>query len=157
LLNYLFLLIQKSISRYTFQNSSELTKRYKPWRKQPVQETTHLHLESEISRLTCALATRNADIGKSIIVGLRCQLTLRDVAGIVIVSLERLLWVDPLAFCWAVEQIIPGYVMREIRRITTITLYKQLIHQGLQPGEDFSMDAKGSVLLSDRAKADLYT
>ncbi|MBW4418384.1 MAG: hypothetical protein KME13_04055 [Myxacorys californica WJT36-NPBG1] len=122
-----------------------------------MQETTHLHLDSEISRLTCALATRNADIGKSIIVGLRCQLTLRDVAGIVIVSLERLLWVDPLAFCWAVEQIIPGYVMREIRRITTITLYKQLIHQGLEPGEDFSMDAKGSVLLSDRAKADLYT
>lgn len=120
-----------------------------------MQETSHLHLESEISRLTCALATRNADIGKAIIVGLRCQLTLRDVAGIVIVSLERLVWADPLAFCWAVEQIIPGYVMREIRRITTLTLYKQLIDQGLEPGEDFSMDAKGSVLLGNSCKAQL--
>jgi hypothetical protein len=121
-----------------------------------VQETSHLQLEDEISRLTCALATRNAEIGKSVIASLRCQLTLRDVAGIVIISLERLVRVDPLAFCWAVEQIIPGYVMREIRRITTITLYKHLIQQGLEPGEDFSVDAKGSVLLNDRAKTNLF-
>nr|WP_238393099.1 hypothetical protein [Myxacorys almedinensis] len=106
--------------------------------------------------MTCALATRNADIGKSIIVGLRCRLTLRDVAGIVVISLERLVWSDPVAFCWAVEQVIPGYVMREIRRITTMTLYQQLIHQGLTPGEDFSMDAKGLVLLGNQdAKPDL--
>jgi hypothetical protein len=61
--------------------------------------------------------------------------------------------IDPLAFCWAVEQTIPGYVMCEIHRMTTMCVYKRLIEQGLYPGEDFSMDEKGAVLLGDRATA----
>jgi hypothetical protein len=121
-----------------------------------VQETSYLQLEDEISRLTCAFATRNIEIGKAIIANLRSQLTLRDVAGIVIVSLERLITTDPLAFCWAVEQTIPGYVMREIRRITSITVYRRLVAQGLEPGEDFSMDGKGLLLLNEQAKSSLF-
>lgn len=121
-----------------------------------MQETSYLQLEDEISRLTCAFATRNIEIGKAIIANLRSQLTLRDVAGIVIISLERLVWKDPLAFCWAVEQTIPGYVMREIRRITSMAIYKRLIAQGLEPGEDFSMDGKGLLLLNDQAKSSLF-
>jgi hypothetical protein len=121
-----------------------------------VQETSYLQLEDEISRLTCAFATRNIEIGKAIIANLRSQLTLRDVAGIVIVSLEGLITTDPLAFCWAVEQTIPGYVMREIRRITSITAYTRLIAQGLEPGEDFSMDGKGLLLLNEHAKSSLF-
>lgn len=121
-----------------------------------MQETSYLQLEDEISRLTCAFATRNIEIGKAIIANLRSQLTLRDVAGIVIVSLEGLITTDPLAFCWAVEQTIPGYVMREIRRITSITAYTRLIAQGLEPGEDFSMDGKGLLLLNEHAKSSLF-
>lgn len=124
--------------------------------KQPVQETSYLQLESEVSRLTSAFATRNSEIGRAVIASLRSQLTLRDVAGIVIVSLEQVVRVDPLAFCWAVEQTIPGYVMREIRRMTSMCVYKRLIAEGLYPGEDFSMDSKGAVMLSDRAKDTLF-
>lgn len=121
-----------------------------------MQQISYLELEDEISRLTCAFATRNIEIGKSVIANLRSQLTLRDVAGIVIVSLERIVRTDPLAFCWAIEQTIPGYVMREIRRITSMTVYKRLITQGLEPGEDFSMDGKGFLLLTEQAKSSLF-
>lgn len=121
-----------------------------------MQETSYLQLEQEINRLTCAFATRNAEIGKAVIASLRSRLTLRDVAGIVIVSLEQLVRTDPLAFCWSIEQTIPGYVMREIRRITSITVYKRLIQEGFEPGHDFSIDAKGSILLNQDAKASLF-
>lgn len=120
------------------------------------QEISCLELEQDISKLTSAFATRNTCIGKEIIANLRSHFTLRDVAGIVVVSLERLIHTDPLAFCWAVENTVPGYVMREIRRITSIALYKRLIDKGLTPGKDFSMDVKGSVLLNDRAKITLF-
>ncbi len=121
-----------------------------------MQETSYLQLEQEISRLTCAFATRNAEIGKAVIASLRSRLTLRDVAGIVIVSLEQLVRTDPLAFCWTIEQTIPGYVMREIRRVTSMSVYKRLIQEGFEPGYDFSMDAKGSILLNQDAKASLF-
>ncbi|KAM3106290.1 hypothetical protein [Phormidesmis sp. 146-33] len=120
------------------------------------QKISYLELEQDISRLTSAFATRNTCIGKEIIANLRSHLTLRDVAGIVLVSLERLIHTDPLAFCWAVENTVPGYVMREIRRITSMTLYKRLIDKGLTPGNDFSMNEKGGVLLNDRAKLTLF-
>ncbi|KAM3089914.1 hypothetical protein ACKFKG_31650 [Phormidesmis sp. 146-35] len=120
------------------------------------QKISYLKLEQDISRLTSAFATRNTCIGKEIIANLRSHLTLRDVAGIVLVSLERLIHTDPLAFCWAVENTVPGYVMREIRRITSMTLYKRLIDKGLTPGNDFSMNEKGGVLLNDRAKLTLF-
>ncbi|NJR50519.1 MAG: hypothetical protein HC780_14075 [Leptolyngbyaceae cyanobacterium CSU_1_3] len=115
------------------------------------QETSYLQLEQDIHKLTRALATRNTRIGKEIITSLKAQHTLHDTASIVLISLDRLRQTDSLAFCWAVETTIPGYLMREIRRITSISLYKRLITKGFTPGHDFSMDAKGSVLLNDRA------
>ena len=121
-----------------------------------MQDTSALELEQELNRLTCAFATRNTEIGKAIIANLRSRLTLREVAGMVIVSLERLVWTDQLGFCWAIEQVIPGYVMREIRRITSITLYRRLITQGYEPGQDFSMDSKGQVLLNEQARTAIF-
>lgn len=121
------------------------------------QQSNYLELETDLSRLTSAFATRNTTIGKEVIASLRSRLTLRDVAGMVIVSLERLVWQDPLSFCWAVENTVPGYVMREIRRITSITVYKSLIDRGLDPGQDFSMDAKGNILFTDRAKVTVFS
>lgn len=119
-------------------------------------DTSSLDLEQELSRLTCAFATRNTEIGKAVIANLRSRLTLREVAGMVIVSLERLVWTDQLAFCWAVETVIPGYVMREIRRITSVTIYRRLITQGYEPGQDFSVDGKGQVLLNQDAKTAIF-
>ena len=120
------------------------------------QKTNYLELENDLSRLTSAFATRSSTIGKEVIASLRGRMTLRDVAGMVIVSLERLVWQDQLAFCWAVENTVPNYVMREIRRITSITVYKRLIDRGLNPGQDFSMDAKGNILFTDRAKTTAF-
>ncbi|MBE9009570.1 hypothetical protein IQ250_05055 [Pseudanabaenaceae cyanobacterium LEGE 13415] len=121
-----------------------------------MQDSIKLDLEQELNRLACALATRNAEIGKAVIANLRSRLTLREVAGMVIISLERLVWTDQLAFCWAIEQVIPGYVMREIRRITSVTIYRRLITQGYEPGQDFSMDGKGQVLLNEQAKTSIF-
>lgn len=121
-----------------------------------MQDTSNLDLEQELNRLACAFATRNTEIGKAVIANLRSRLTLREVAGMVIVSLERLVWTDQLAFCWAIEQVIPGYVMREIRRITSVTIYRRLITQGYEPGHDFSMDGKGQVLLNEQAKTSIF-
>ncbi len=121
------------------------------------QQSNCLELETDLSRLTSAFATRNTTIGKEVIASLRNPLTLQDVAGMVIVSLERLVWQDPLSFCWAVENTVPGYVMREIRRITSITVYKSLIDRGLDPRQDFSMDAKGNILFTDRAKVTVFS
>ncbi|HTL89230.1 MAG TPA: hypothetical protein VL134_07505 [Leptolyngbya sp.] len=121
-----------------------------------MQDTSLLELESELNRLACAFATRNTDIGKAVIANLRSRLTLREVAGMVIVSLEQLVSTDQLAFCWAIEHVIPGYVMREIRRITSITLYRRLIAQGYEPGQDFSIDGKGQVLLNEQAKTSIF-
>lgn len=118
--------------------------------------TSYLQLEPEVRRLTCAFATRNTEIGKAVIANLRSRLTLRDVAGMVIISLEQLVWTDQLAFCWAIEQVIPGYVMREIRRIMSIALYRRLIVQGYEPGQHFSMDGKGLVLLNEQAKTTMF-
>ncbi len=121
------------------------------------QQNNYPDIESDLSRLTSAFATRNITIGKEVIASLRSRLTLRDVAGMVIVSLERLVWQDPLAFCWAVENTVPGYVMREIRRITSITVFRSLIDRGLDPGQDFSMDAKGNILFTDRAQTAVFS
>ncbi|MBC7825244.1 MAG: hypothetical protein H7126_15520 [Candidatus Parcubacteria bacterium] len=122
-----------------------------------MQQSNSLELETDLSRLTSAFATRSTTIGKEVIASLRSRLTLRDVAGMVIVSLERLVWQDPLSFCWAIENTVPGYVMREIRKITSITVYKRLIDRGLEPGQDFSMDAEGNILFSDRVKVTVFS
>lgn len=113
-----------------------------------VQNLSELELEREISRVVRAMSSRDRRIGKDIITDLRLRFPLKDVAGLLIVSLERLLWLDSQAFVWAVENMIPRVVMREIRSLMMNTICKNLIDQGLTPGEQFSMDAQGQLLLA---------
>ncbi|MFB2876105.1 hypothetical protein [Floridanema aerugineum] len=106
----------------------------------------YLQLEEEISKLTTALMTRHREIISDLIVSLKAQLSLEEVAGIVLVSLERLLWFDIDLFFWCLENLIPKEIKNEIKRIIAVTNYKQLIAKGLIPGQDFSMDGDGKLL-----------
>ena len=111
-----------------------------------------LQLETEIAKLTRAMMTRNSEIGKDLINHLRTQLAVEAIAGLLLISIERLIWFDTDSVVWTIEHLIPADVMLEIRRTTTIALYQQLIGQGFVPGKEFSMDANGKLLLNDRAK-----
>ncbi len=95
---------------------------------------------------------RNPQIGQSLIAHLRHQLTLDEVAGLLLVSLERLLWFDAEAVIWAVENIIPADVMRQIHNITSVKIYKQLIRKGYVPGKDMSVNANGKLLLKEKLR-----
>ncbi|MGA9380101.1 MAG: hypothetical protein WBV73_15160 [Phormidium sp.] len=106
----------------------------------------YFQLEGEISKLTTAMMTRHRDIVSDLIVSLKAQLTLEEVAGLVLVSLERLLWFDVDLFFWCAENLIPLEIKSEIKRIIAVTNYKHLIAKGLIPGEDFSMDGEGKLL-----------
>ena len=115
-----------------------------------------LQLEIEIEKMARAMMTRNSEIGKDLIVHLRTQFTLEAVAGLMLVSIERLLWFDTDSIFWTVEHLIPADMMQEIRRITTVTFYKQLSSKGFIPGYDFSVDANGNLLVSDEAKTAIF-
>lgn len=117
-----------------------------------MQHTNYLELEQEASRLVYALAAYNTGICEAIITSLRDRFLLEEVAGVMLVCLERLIWLDAKAFVWAVEHLLPADVAQEIRRITSVTLGKRLIHKGLQPGQDFSVDSIGRLLLNETAK-----
>jgi N-acetylglutamate synthase-like GNAT family acetyltransferase len=117
-----------------------------------VQNLNYLELEQEIDRLTTAITARNLSIGKDLIENLKSRFELREIAGMFLVSLSRLVWLDSLSFCWAVENLIPGEVMREIRNITTVSVCKRLIDEGLLPGQDFSVDSVGCLLLNEPAR-----
>lgn len=117
-----------------------------------MQPTNYLELEQEASRLVYALAAYNTGICEAIINSLRDRFLLEEVAGVMLVCLERLIWLDANAFVWAVEHLLPADVAQEIRRITSVTLGKRLIHRGLKPGQDFSVDSIGRLLLNDTAK-----
>lgn len=106
--------------------------------------------------MACAIATRNALIGHDLLTDLRDRFSLEHVAGILLVSLEQVVWLDAAAFVWAVENLIPVDVLHEIRRITSLTIGKQLISQGLQPGQDFSVDSTGRLLLNDEAQMAVF-
>lgn len=121
-----------------------------------MQEINYLELEQEISRLTTAIMTRNSLITKSLILDLRDQFSLRDIAGIVLVSLERLVWFDAVAFCWAVDNMVPSDIVEEIRTIISMTVCRRLIDRGFLPGQDFSVDSQGGLLLNDRARAVMF-
>lgn len=118
-----------------------------------MQPTPYQELEQEVSRMTCAIRTRSPEIGKALLDSLRERFSVEDVAGIMLVSLEQLVWVDATAFVWSVENLIPFDILREIRRITSVAVGRQLIRKGLQPGEDFSVDSAGKLLLNPKAKA----
>jgi hypothetical protein len=103
-------------------------------------------LEGEISKLTTAMMTRHREIVSDLMVSLKAQLTLEEVAGLVLVSMERLLWFDVDLFFWCAENLIPLDIKSEIKKIITLTNYRQLIAKGLIPGQDFSMNGEGMLL-----------
>ena len=111
-----------------------------------------LDLEQEIGKMARAMMTRNSQFGDALIAHLRTQFTNEEVAGLVLVSLERLLWFDSELFLWTIQNFIPADVVQEIRRITSVAIYKQLIGKKFMPGKDFSVDADGKLLLNDKAK-----
>lgn len=106
----------------------------------------YFQLEEEISKLTTAMMTRHREIVSDLILSLKAQLTPEELAGVVLLSLERLLWFDVNLFFWCLENLIPREIKSEIKRIIAITNYKQLIAKGLIPGQDFSIDRDGKLL-----------
>lgn len=113
---------------------------------------TESELEQEVSKLARAIASRSCQIGQDVLNGLRDRFSAEEVAGITLVSLERLIWIDAVAFVWAVETLLPLDLMQEIRRLTSASVGKRLVNLGFQPGEDFSVDSRGQLLLNDRAR-----
>ncbi len=110
-----------------------------------------IELEREISRMALAMRSRNRQLGNDLIEHLRTQLTLEGVAGVIVVSIERLLWFDIDSVFWTIQHLIPADVMQEIHKMTSIAVSKRLIGKGLMPGKDFSVDGAGKLILSERA------
>ena len=115
-----------------------------------------LELEQEIGKMTRAMMTRNTEIGDALISHLKTQLSDEEVAGVVLVSLERLIWFDGELFLWTLKNFIPADVVQEMRSITSVTIYKQLIGKKFIPGKDFSVDAEGTLLLNSQAKKAVF-
>lgn len=115
-----------------------------------------LELEQEISKMARAMMTRNTQIGEDLIANLRTQLTLEGVAGVLLVSIERVIWFDTDSVFWTIHNLVPADVMQEIHKITTVALYKRLISKGFMPGRDFSVDAVGKLLLNDKARTAVF-
>lgn len=109
-------------------------------------------LESEIGKMTRAMMTRSPEIGKDLISYLRTQMTLESVAGVMLVSIERVIWFDTDSVVWSIKHLIPADVMQEIKKIMTVTIYKQLINKGFLPGKDLSVDADGKLLVSHQVR-----
>lgn len=106
-----------------------------------------LELEREISKMARAMMIRNPLIGEALIAHLRSLLTLEELAGVLLISMERVLWFDAEAVLWATEYLIPADVMQQIRQMTSVKVYKQLIRKGYRPGKDMSVDANGKLLV----------
>lgn len=110
-------------------------------------------LERETAKMSRAMMTRNTAIGKDLIAHLKEQLTLEGVAGVMLVSIERVLWFDTESVFWSIEHLIPADVMQEMQKMTQLSVYKRLIRKGLIPGIDFSVDGEGKMLLNEKARA----
>jgi len=117
---------------------------------------TSLQLELEIEKLARAMMTRNREIGNDLINYLRTQFPVEALAGLMIVSIERLIWFDIESVLWTIEHLIPADVMQEIKRITTFSFYQRLISKGFTPGQEFSVDASGKLLLNDKARTAVF-
>ena len=109
-------------------------------------------LEQEVGKMTKAMTIRNSAIGGDLISHLKERLTIEGVAAVMIVSIERLIWFDSESVVWSINHLIPGDVMREIHKITSVVVCKRLIGKGFKPGQDFSIDREGKLLLSNSAK-----
>lgn len=105
-----------------------------------------LELETEITKVAMAMMTRNRQITSDIIADLATKMTLEDLAGVLLISLERIIWFDAQLFSWATENLLPADIRLEIKKIMSLTTYKRLIAKGLIPGKDFSLDADGRLL-----------
>lgn len=114
---------------------------------------TYLELEREIAKITIAMMARNSQIGKDLISYLKTQLTTEAVVAVVIVSIERVIWFEPQAAMWSIENWIPADVRAEIQKVFLVHFYKQLIAKGFIPGKDFSIDADSKLLLNLPAKS----
>ena len=106
---------------------------------------TAMELEQHVTKVAMAMMTRNKFIAGDIIANLKSQMALEEVAGIVLISLERLLWFET-ELVWCIENLIPLDVRQEIKRIISFATYKHCIDKGLIPGKDFSIDASGKLL-----------
>lgn len=102
--------------------------------------------------MTKAMTIRNSSIGGDLISHLKEQLSLEGVAAVMIVSIERLIWFDCDSVVWSINHLIPADVMQEIQKITSVVVCKRLIGKGFKPGQDFSIDREGKLLLSNSAK-----
>ncbi len=112
-----------------------------------------LELEQESRKMALAIRTRNSEIGQDLITELRNHYSLEEIAAVMIVTVERLLfWCDADSILWSLQSLLPHDLMQEIHRITSMAAYKRLIGKGLIPGQDFSVDAEGKLLLNDRAQ-----
>lgn len=112
-----------------------------------------LELDQEIGKLAVAMMTRNREIGSDLIASLLTDMTLECIAGVLLVSIQRVLWFDADSVVWAIKHLIPADVMEEIQRITSLAVYKHLVSKGFVPGKDLSVDANGKLLLKEKARA----
>jgi hypothetical protein len=117
-----------------------------------MRDRNPLQLETEIARIARVMMTRNPEIGNDIISDLRTKLTSEELAGLLLIGIERILWFDIDAVLWTIERLIPSDIMQEIRKITNLAFYQQLINQKFIPGVDFSIDADGKLLLNQGVK-----
>jgi hypothetical protein len=114
----------------------------------------HLDIEQEIRKIVLAMRSRSSFLGQALITHLRTQLSVEELAGIMIVCIERLLyWADTETVGWSLHHLIPADINQEIKRITAVAVFQRLIAQGLIPGQDFSMDAQGNIMFNDKAKS----
>jgi hypothetical protein len=109
-----------------------------------------IELEQQVAKVTMAMMTRNRLVAGDVISDLRTQMTPKEVAGIIIISLERLMWFDSNLLFWTIENLIPLDLRQEIKSIISISTFRHLIGKGLVPGKDFSIDANGKVLHNSR-------
>lgn len=118
--------------------------------KQPSMNS--LDLDLEVGKMARAMMTRNRQIGVELIAHLRSQMTLEELAGMMLVSMQRLLWFDAESVLWTTENLIPVDLMQEIQRITSVAVYKHLIAKGYVPGKDMSVDANGKLLVKAKMR-----
>ena len=111
-----------------------------------------LDLDLEVNKMSRAMMTRNRQIGVDLIAYLRSQITLEELAGMMLVSLERLLRFDTESVMWAIENLIPRDILQEIQRITSVAVYKHLIAKGYVPGKDMSVDANSKLLVKAKTR-----
>lgn len=112
-----------------------------------------LELDQEIGKMAIAMMTRNSEIGKALIAHLRTQMDMESVAGVLLVSIQRVVWFDTDSVVWTIKHLIPADILAEIQRMTSFTVYKHLVSKGFVPGKDLSVDASGKLLLKEKAKS----